>query len=348
MRLTNVEASRRQNAILMLLQTQWFKFFMKHATQIIHNEICSDFRMWNSWCFRIEVRKDESEEVSEQLIDSFFIDFDVILCVAIVRCESLDETDREDIFVENIWLRDVADEIDEACETDEQVIVDFSAILYVDLSARIRRSEFLIDFRAWFWRRCSWSLLLKLNIWLQRRHVVDFFVDSDLVSNVEDERFELFSRVIVLNAIADSNKNFWDFSSQMKQKIYAKRMTSLRFRILNWLHWSRDENSWRASKLHDCEYARITKFLLKLKLCLQSLQITWAHVTSWLNALFNDSDTILNVAIERFKHTDETDELIAFSTSTCFRASCSRWCARRANCCSNLWRSASWHEWDSK
>ena len=46
--------------------------------------------------------------------------------------------------------------------------------------------------------------------------------------------------------------------SQMKQMIHAWSMTSFRSRILNWLHCSKDENSWRISKLHDCKYARIT------------------------------------------------------------------------------------------
>ena len=45
--------------------------------------------------------------------------------------------------------------------------------------------------------------------------------------------------------------------SQMIQMIRAWRMTFFRFRILNWLHWSRDESFWRISELHDCEYARI-------------------------------------------------------------------------------------------
>ena len=58
--------------------------------------------------------------------------------------------------------------------------------------------------------------------------------------------------------------------------------------------------------------------MLKLKFCLQSLQITRTHMTSWFDAFFNAFDMILNVAIEKFKHIDETDELIIFSISTCF------------------------------
>ena len=218
-----------------------------------------DFCMWNSWCFWIEVRKVESEKVSEQLIDNFFIDFDVILSVAIERCESLSETDREDIFAENIWLRDVAEEIDEADdEIDEQITVDFSKILYVNFDAKSRRSKLLIDFRAWCWRICSWNLLLKLNIWLQRRHVVDFFVDFDLC-----EANDVFS-------------------------ISHIELTALTER--------------------------------------------WESLTSWLITFSTSACFWAFCSIN----------------STCFWASCSRWYAWRASCCSILWRSASWHEEDSR
>ena len=136
-----------------------------------------DFCMWNSWCFRIEVRKDESEKIIEQLTDNFFIDFDVILSVAIVKCKFLNETNRQDIFVENIWLRDVAKKIDETkCEINEEMIADFFAILYADLNAKTRKSKLLTDFRAWCWRICSWNLLLKLNIWLQCRSICCWFL----------------------------------------------------------------------------------------------------------------------------------------------------------------------------
>ena len=53
----------------------------------------------------------------------------MIFDVVIERCESLDETDREAISAENIWLRDVAKKIEETnCELIEQEIADFSTI----------------------------------------------------------------------------------------------------------------------------------------------------------------------------------------------------------------------------
>ena len=109
--------------------------------------------MWNSWRFRTEIRKDDDEEINKQVTDNFFIDFNMILFVAIEKCESLCETNRENIFAKNIWLRDVTKKINEAncevSEADEQKTADFSMILYVDSSAKIRKSELLTDFRAW-------------------------------------------------------------------------------------------------------------------------------------------------------------------------------------------------------
>ena len=255
------------------------------------------------------------------MIDNFFIDFDMFLFVANVKFERFNEMIvLKNVSNSKIWFRDVAKVINETnCEVSEQIIADFSTNLYENSSAEIRRLELLTDFRAWCWRICSWNLLLKLNIWLQRQHVVDFFVDSDLISSVKNERFERFNRMIVLKITNDVSSN-----SHTKLIALIERWEFL--------------TSFKTSCLRICSY----NFLLKLKFCLQSLQITRTHVTSWFDALFNDFDTILSVAIERFKHIDETDELIAFSTSTCFRASCSinstcfwtscsRWCARRAS-----------------
>ena len=39
------------------------------------------------------LKKNEIENVNEQLIDNFFIDFDVILNVAIEKCEHFDDID---------------------------------------------------------------------------------------------------------------------------------------------------------------------------------------------------------------------------------------------------------------
>ena len=162
-----------------------------------------DFRMWNSWKFRTEIRKNESEEVSEQLTNSFFIDFDVFLFVASVKLERFDEMIvLKNVSDSNIWFRDVAKRIDEAnCEVSEQMIVDFFAILYADSNVETRKSEFLTDFRAWCWRICSWSLLLKLKFCLHRLQIARaqtirefdvIFVSFDVILDVAIERLEHF------------------------------------------------------------------------------------------------------------------------------------------------------------
>ena len=152
--------------------------------------------------------------MNEQTTIAFFIDFELILYVAIEKFEHFDVKICEIIFVENIWFRDVAKKINETNKTNEQIIVDFFENLYSNSNAKIRKSKFLTNFRTWCCRIYSWNLLLKLNIRLQRRHVVDFFVDFDLISNAKNEKFERFNKMIVLNAIANSYSNFWNFANE--------------------------------------------------------------------------------------------------------------------------------------
>ena len=178
--------------------------------------------MWD--CFRINV----NERVSEQLNVSIFARFDVISSVENERHERVDAMiDSRVIENQKFWLLDVAKRINEASDASEQMTADFFLILYADSSVEIRKSKFLTDSRTWWWRMCSWSLLLKLNIWLQRRHVVEFFVDFDLVSDVEDERFERFRRAIVSNAIADSNFCFWCFADEAENFCEANDVFSI-------------------------------------------------------------------------------------------------------------------------
>ena len=90
-------------------------------------------------------------------------------------------------------------------------------------------------------------------------HCIDvLFIDFDTTSSVNDKIIERFNKVIDLNVMLLQTRILNSEISQIKQMIHAWLMTSSRSRILNWLHWSRNENSWRASEFHDCEYARIT------------------------------------------------------------------------------------------
>ena len=164
--------------------------------------------MWNFWCFRTELNDEINEKMNEQTTIAFFIDFKTILYVAIEKFEHFDIKNCEIIFVEKIWFRDVAKKINETNETNKQMIVNFFENLYSNSNTKIRKSKLLTNFRTWCCRICSWNLLLKLNIRLQRRHVVDFFVNFDLISNVKNEKLERFNKIIVLNVIVNSYSNF--------------------------------------------------------------------------------------------------------------------------------------------
>ena len=98
------------------------------------------------WNFDVDFRNlDENiaDEIEEQLIDAIFENFDVILNVAIERCEYFDDFDSNIDVEQNIDFDDA--EID---EVDEQSTADFFLILYVILSVESWKLELLM-FRDW-------------------------------------------------------------------------------------------------------------------------------------------------------------------------------------------------------
>ena len=273
-----------------------------------------NFCIWHSWCFWTEIRKDENEKVSEQLTDNFFTNFDVILSFAIEKCELLNETNREDIFAENIWFRDVAKRLNKAnCEVneaDEQKTADFWITLYVDSSAKTRKSKLLTDFRAWCWRICSWNLLWKLKFCLQRLQIaqtqtirefdfcekdehenVDFFFDSHTDLSVKFVKDEFLNEMIDFENVNDSHICFNCIVNETKDdelivdiftKSHVALIVLMRFRV-------------------SCSLMCSKNFLLKLKFCLQDLHIARTHATSWIDAFFILFDIVTNVFNERFK-----------------------------------------------
>ena len=114
-----------------------------------------------------------------------FVCFDVMLNVAIEKCEHFDDINS------NIDVN-VVKKIDEINETNEQIIFNFFLILYVNFDIEIRKFKFLTSFRTRYSRICSWNLLLKLKFCLQRLQIRTqticeieiFFIDFDANSNV--------------------------------------------------------------------------------------------------------------------------------------------------------------------
>ena len=271
-----------------------------------------DFCMWDSWCFRTEVREDENEEVSEQLNDSFLIDCDVILSVAIVRFERFDEvTVLKNVSDSNIWFRDVAERIDWAnCEVSEQVTADFSAILYADSSVETRKSELLTDFRTLCSWMCSKSSLLKSKSCLHCLHddfcegsehaIVDFSSDFDVILSLaierceslcETEREDISAENIWLRDVAEKIDDFCEASEANEQMLADFSMI---------LYVSSDAKTRRFKLLTDfrawCSRICSWSLLLKLKSCLQRLQIR-AQAICWIESLFIDFDADSSVDI---------------------------------------------------
>ena len=92
----------------------------------------------------ISIRFDAKSRVIS--IDAIFVCLDVILSVAIERHELFDDIDSNIDTNQNIDF-DVAKKINESCETNEQINVDFFLILYVDSDAKTRKFKLLTNFR---------------------------------------------------------------------------------------------------------------------------------------------------------------------------------------------------------
>ena len=75
-------------------------------------------------------------------IVAIFVCFDVILNVAIKKCEHFDDIDSNI----DINVARKIDETNEINETNEQMIVDFFLILYVNSDVKNRKFELIFDF----------------------------------------------------------------------------------------------------------------------------------------------------------------------------------------------------------
>ena len=99
--------------------------------------------MWNFWYFRTNVRENEISNVNKQLIDNFFIEFDLILNVVTEKCEYFIDTNS------NIDVN-IAKKIDETNEMNE---INFFLILYVNFDVKNRKFDLIYCSRMWLWNK---------------------------------------------------------------------------------------------------------------------------------------------------------------------------------------------------
>ena len=112
--------------------------------------------MWNFWYFRTESNDKINEKMNEQTTIAFFIDFELILYVAIEKCERVDTMINSKIIEnQNFWFFDVAKKINETNETNKQINVNLFFILHVCSDAKIRKFKFLTNFWTWCSRTYS-------------------------------------------------------------------------------------------------------------------------------------------------------------------------------------------------
>ena len=244
-----------------------------------------------------------SEVIFEVSAIEVIVDFFATLHVELIVVVERDELITEDFWTSIFW--DFWVEVCNSCEANRVVTfltADFFIDSHADLTASIKRCELTTDLFACCSRLCLRSIFLKLNVYLQCRHADNLFVDSDVISSARDWRVEHFSKVIASNATADSNIDFWDLVNEScdfceANDLFSISHTKLTALIKRWEFLT----SFRASWLRICSY----NFLLKLKLCLQNLQITRTHVISEFDALSVDSDIVTSVHNWRFELFDE-------------------------------------------
>ena len=242
----------------------------------------------------------------------FFVDFDSIFNVESERCEFFKSK------------------------------IDFFSFSHIELSVLIERRELSIDFFRCCSRLCSRSDFLKLKISSQCLHVTSMtfvvwnnaiFIDFCIVSNVEIEEFERFNRVIASNVIADSNMNFWDFANEADDTCVTNDFFSISHTKLTALIERKEFlTSFRTLCLRICSY----NFLLKLKLCLQSLQITRAHVIWKFDEFSIDFDMTSNVFNWKFerletRRTDASENAFANALSKHFNEMNSNWVLKHSD-----------------
>ena len=119
--------------------------------------------------------------------------------------------------------------------------------------------------------------------------IVDIFVDFDVISNAKNWKIERFNKMIASNVIADSNIDFWDFVNDSCDFCEANDFFFVSHIKLTALieRWEFSIN-FRVSWLRICSY----NFLLKLKFCLQNLQIARIFIISWSDEFSIDFDII--------------------------------------------------------
>ena len=243
---------------------------------------------------------------------NFFVNFDSIFNVKSERCEFFSETTASKIIANSNFYFDVAIEICNSNETNESSKIDFFSSSHIELSVLIERRELSINSLRCCSRLCSRNDFLKLKVSSQCLHVTSMtsvvwnntiFIDFYIVSNVEIEKFERFNRVIVSNVIANSNIDFWNFANETNDTCVTNDFFSIsHIELIALIERWEFLTNFRTSWLRICSY----NFLLKLKLCLQNLQIIRTHVISKFDEFSIDFDMTSNVLNWKFERLDET------------------------------------------
>ena len=150
----------------------------KHFDEMIDSKINVDLNIWlNISNFKTRIFwfciESEIHETEKHWIDSFFIDCNTLLTVAIEKIEFVNEIIVSKIISNfDTCFRDVAKKISDFCKTNRQMFADFSTTWHADLIVLIMKSKLLIDFFACWLRTWLRNSFLKLKFFSHRMQII--------------------------------------------------------------------------------------------------------------------------------------------------------------------------------
>ena len=219
----------------------------KHFDEMIDSKIDANSNIWLNvanfrtkffWFFDSNVEM-KIHETKKHWIDSFFIDCNTLLIVAIEKIEFVDKLIVSKIISNfDTCFRDVAKKTNDFYKTNEsnkQMIVDFSTISYVDLIVLIIKFELLIDFFACWLRTWLRNLFLKLKFESQRMQII---FEILILTN---ETFAKSIRKISIHSFNDIDFMIVCLSNQISKTKFQKQtnnnVNKFDFRYWCWHCW---------------------------------------------------------------------------------------------------------------
>ena len=272
--------------------------------------------------------------------DAIFVSFDVILNVVIERCELLNATSCKNIFVIVTKFLDVAEEVDDFCEKNEHVTINFSTNSHIVSNVEFVKIELTTEC---FWTSIFWNFWTMICSFCETNRVVTFLiVDFFFALHIDLSAWNRKDELIIVLKINVKNvfvkivsksckkmKSDW-FANQISTK--SQKITFIHSRISNsqyrcwhcwkcwmklmiWLNRLFSEFWWNRAELKKSKFANKNKS--------QNVKNSNICFDCIANETKND-ELIVDIFID--SHVDLTASIKKCDLTTNFFACCSRLC----------------------